>query len=67
MAEAVLSALVQVIFENLSCQIFEEYGMLHNLHGTKKEMRKLQSVLSTIQAVLDSLRMQKIGKYWIRQ
>jgi structure-specific endonuclease subunit SLX1 len=50
MAEAVLSALVQVIFENLSSQIFEEYGMLH---GTKKEMRKLQSVLSTIQAVLD--------------
>ncbi|XP_059440800.1 putative disease resistance protein RGA3 [Corylus avellana] len=50
MAEAVLSALLQVIFENLSSQSFEEYGMLR---GTNKEMRKLQSVLSTIQAVLE--------------
>lgn len=50
MGEAILSALVQVIFEKLSSQVFEEYGLL--MRGTS-EIRKLQSLLSSIQSVLE--------------
>ncbi|KAJ4711542.1 Disease resistance protein [Melia azedarach] len=50
MAEAVLSALIQVIFQNSTSQIFEEFA---TLFGARKEMQKLRSVLSTIQAVLE--------------
>ena len=50
MAEAIISSLFHVIFEKLSSQMFDEYGFLQ---GTKKEMRKLHSVLSSIQSVFE--------------
>ncbi|KAK6240167.1 hypothetical protein QUC31_005636 [Theobroma cacao] len=66
MAEAVLSALLQVIFEKSTSETFETYALLR---GTEKEMRKLQGVLSTIQAVLedaeDRQAMDKAVKNWL--
>ncbi|KAL5543638.1 hypothetical protein UlMin_007422 [Ulmus minor] len=66
MAEAVLSALFQVIFENLSSQVFEEYGWL--FYG-RKEKRRLQSALSSIQSVLEDAEdrqvMDKAVKDWL--
>ncbi|XP_060670856.1 putative disease resistance protein RGA4 [Ziziphus jujuba] len=66
MAEAVLSSLLQVIFEKLSSQIFDEYGFLQ---GTKKEMRKLHSVLSSIHSVLEDAEdrniLEKAVKDWL--
>lgn len=49
MAEAVISALLEVLFEKIASRVFKENGPLG---ATRKEMEKLQSVLSTIQAVL---------------
>ncbi|XP_058078461.1 disease resistance protein RGA2-like isoform X1 [Magnolia sinica] len=50
MAEAVLSALLQVVFDKLASPILEEYGLLW---GVRKEIENLSSTLSTIQAVLE--------------
>ncbi|XP_015089762.1 putative disease resistance protein RGA3 [Solanum pennellii] len=49
MAEALLSALMEVLFQKIASQIFQKIGILGS---TKKEMLNLQSTLSTIQAVL---------------
>ncbi|XP_055817930.1 putative disease resistance protein RGA4 isoform X3 [Solanum dulcamara] len=49
MAEAVLSALMEVLFQKTASQNFQRNGLLGS---TKKEMLNLQSTLSTIQAVL---------------
>ncbi|XP_009602382.1 putative disease resistance protein RGA3 [Nicotiana tomentosiformis] len=49
MAEAVLSALMEVLFQKITSQIFQKNGLLGS---TKKEMINLQSTVSTIQAVL---------------
>ncbi|CBI28600.3 unnamed protein product, partial [Vitis vinifera] len=56
MAEAVLSALVEVIFEKMSSQILE-YRMLG---GTEKEMSQLRSILLTIQDVLEEAEDQQL-------
>nr|GMC84637.1 putative disease resistance protein RGA3 [Ipomoea batatas] len=50
MAEAVISALLEVLFEKIASLVSKEYG--GPLGTTRKEMEKLQSVLSTIKAVL---------------
>ncbi|RVW19734.1 putative disease resistance protein RGA4 [Vitis vinifera] len=56
MAEAVLSALIEIIFEKMSSQILE-YRMLG---GTEKEMSQLRSILLTIQDVLEEAEDQQL-------
>ncbi|PON84795.1 hypothetical protein TorRG33x02_193470 [Trema orientale] len=51
MGEAVLSAVIQVIFERLSSQVLEEYNRLLR-DAIEGQIRKLRSLLSTIQLVL---------------
>ncbi|KAL3380647.1 hypothetical protein AABB24_001014 [Solanum stoloniferum] len=66
MAEAVLSALMEVLFQKTASQIFQKNGLLGS---TKKEMLNLQSTLSTIQAVLqdaeDRQMKEKALKNWL--
>ncbi|WMV10698.1 hypothetical protein MTR67_004083 [Solanum verrucosum] len=66
MAEAVLSALMEVLFHKTASQIFQKNGLLGS---TKKEMLNLQSTLSTIQAVLqdaeDRQMKEKALKNWL--
>ncbi|KAH0726049.1 hypothetical protein KY284_001914 [Solanum tuberosum] len=66
MAEAVLSALMEVLFQKTASQIFQKNGLLGS---TKKEMSNLQSTLSTIQAVLqdaeDRQMKEKALKNWL--
>ncbi|EEF36947.1 putative disease resistance protein RGA3 [Ricinus communis] len=50
MAEIVLIAFLQVLFDKLASSQLEEYGMWM---GAKKELEKLESTLSTIAAVLE--------------
>ncbi|XP_019151302.1 PREDICTED: putative disease resistance protein RGA3 isoform X2 [Ipomoea nil] len=50
MAEAVISAILEVLFEKIASRVLKQHG--GPLGATRKEMEKLQSVLSTIQAVL---------------
>ncbi|KAF3655816.1 hypothetical protein FXO37_15746 [Capsicum annuum] len=67
MAEAVVSALMEVLFQKIASQIFEKNGLLGG--STKKEMLNLQSTLSTIQAVLqdaeDRQMKEKALKNWL--
>ncbi|KAA8520200.1 hypothetical protein F0562_014456 [Nyssa sinensis] len=63
MAEAVISGLVEVILRKTVSQILEEYGLLY---GTKKEMRNLQSILSTIQAVLEDAEHRQVTEKAVR-
>ncbi|KAL3348407.1 hypothetical protein AABB24_021859 [Solanum stoloniferum] len=66
MAEALLSALMEVLFQKTASQIFQKNGLLGS---TKKEMLNLQSTLSTIQAVLqdaeDRQMKEKALKNWL--
>ncbi|XP_006345389.2 putative disease resistance protein RGA3 [Solanum tuberosum] len=66
MAEAVLSALMEVLFQKTASQIFQKNGLLGS---TKKEMLNLQSTFSTIQAVLqdaeDRQMKEKALKNWL--
>ncbi|KAH0782279.1 hypothetical protein KY290_001877 [Solanum tuberosum] len=66
MAETVLSALMEVLFQKTASQIFQKNGLLGS---TKKEMLNLQSTLSTIQAVLqdaeDRQMKEKALKNWL--
>ncbi|XP_060217434.1 putative disease resistance protein RGA3 isoform X2 [Lycium barbarum] len=66
MAEAVLSALMEVLFQKIAPQIFPKNGLLAS---TKKEMLNLQSTLSTIQGVLqdaeDRQMKEKALKNWL--
>ena len=57
MAEVVLSALLQVVFDKLVSLITEEQGMKW---GVNKEMERLKSTLSTIQAVLEDAEEQRV-------
>ncbi|KAM3323500.1 putative disease resistance protein RGA4 [Capsicum chacoense] len=67
MAEAVVSALMEVLFQKIASQIFEKNGLLGG--STKKEMLNLQGTLSTIQAVLqdaeDRQMKEKAVKNWL--
>ncbi|XXG50779.1 hypothetical protein AAC387_Pa02g4711 [Persea americana] len=57
MAEVVLSALLQVVFDKLVPLITEEQGMKW---GVNKEMERLKSMLPTIQAVLEDAEKQRV-------
>ncbi|XXG50766.1 hypothetical protein AAC387_Pa02g4702 [Persea americana] len=57
MAAVVLSALLRVVFDKLVSLIIEEQGMKW---GVNKEMERLKSTLSTIQAVLEDAEEQQV-------
>nr|DAD42482.1 TPA_asm: hypothetical protein HUJ06_000712 [Nelumbo nucifera] len=67
MAEAVLSTLLQAIFEKTVSEVFEEFGLFG---GAKKEVKKLRSTLSTIQAVLEDAKDRQVTdkalRIWLR-
>ncbi|KAK9091168.1 hypothetical protein Sjap_024345 [Stephania japonica] len=49
MADAIVSSLLDLIFGNLNSSLVQEFGLAW---GLKKELQKLESSLSTIQAVI---------------
>ncbi|KAK9091120.1 hypothetical protein Sjap_024297 [Stephania japonica] len=49
MADAIVSSLLDLIFGNLNSSLVQEFGLAW---GLKKELQKLESTLSTIQAVI---------------
>ncbi|RWR74854.1 putative disease resistance protein RGA3 isoform X1 [Cinnamomum micranthum f. kanehirae] len=57
MAEALISALLQVVFDKLASFVTEEQGMKW---GLKEEMERLRSTVSTIQAVLEDAEEQQV-------
>ena len=63
MAAVVLSALLQVVFDKLVSLIKEEQGMKW---GVNKEMERLKSTLSTIQAVLEDAEEQQVEDKAVR-
>lgn len=49
MAESVVSAFMQVVFEQLASPIVEEFGLIH---GIEKQLKKLSRMLSRIRTMI---------------
>ncbi|KAF9625044.1 hypothetical protein IFM89_017192 [Coptis chinensis] len=63
MADAALSAFLQVVFQQLASPILEEFGLRR---GVDKQLKKLTRILSRIQAILSDAEQRQIREESIR-
>ncbi|CAK7353324.1 unnamed protein product [Dovyalis caffra] len=63
MADLVLSAFMQVVFEQLASPLVEEFGLIH---GVKKQLKRLSRILVKIRAVINDAEERQIQEEAVR-